>query len=120
MADLIDRAKAIKAIEDMQDCYNGFSDTYDKAQIIGVLEELPTAEPQWIPCDEGLPFSEYGESDYVLTTCGYRNVEDTSIRWVKTLYFNGGVWCYPTGEVYEQKVYAWMPLPKPYKENRNG
>lgn len=46
MADLIDRAKAIKAIEDMQDCYNGFSSTFDKAQIIGVLEEVPTAEPQ--------------------------------------------------------------------------
>ena len=45
MADLIDRAKAIKAIEDMQDCYNGFSGTYDKAQIIGVLEEVPSAEP---------------------------------------------------------------------------
>ena len=44
MADLIDRAKAIKAIEDMQDCYNGFSGTYDKAQIIGVLEEVPTAK----------------------------------------------------------------------------
>ena len=43
MADLIDRQAAIKAIEDLQDCYNGFSDTYDKACIIGVLEELPSA-----------------------------------------------------------------------------
>ena len=50
MADLIDRAKAIKAIEDMQDCYNGFSSTFDKAQIIEVLEEVPTAERKghWI------------------------------------------------------------------------
>lgn len=46
MSDLISRRKAIKAIEDMQDCYNGFSDTYDKACIIGVLEELPSAEPE--------------------------------------------------------------------------
>lgn len=45
MDDLIRRADAIKAIEDLQDCYNGFSDTYDKACIIGVLEELPSA--QW-------------------------------------------------------------------------
>lgn len=44
MSDLIDRKQAIKAIEDLQDCYNGFSDTYDKACIIGVLEELPSAE----------------------------------------------------------------------------
>lgn len=46
MSDLIDRQAAIKAIEDLQDCYNGFSDTYDKACIIGVLEELPSAQPE--------------------------------------------------------------------------
>lgn len=44
MADLIDRQAAIKAIENLQDCYNGFSDTYDKACIIGVLMEIPTAQ----------------------------------------------------------------------------
>lgn len=46
MADLIDRQAAIKAIENLQDCYNGFSDTYDKACIIGVLEEVPSAQPE--------------------------------------------------------------------------
>lgn len=45
MSDLISRQAAIKAIEDLQDCYNGFSDTYDKACIIGVIEEVPTVEP---------------------------------------------------------------------------
>ena len=44
MQDLISRQAAIKAIENLQDCYNGFSDTYDKACIIGVLEEIPTAQ----------------------------------------------------------------------------
>lgn len=44
MDDLISRQAAIKAIEDLQDCYNGFSDTYDKACIIGVLEEVPSAQ----------------------------------------------------------------------------
>ena len=46
MSNLISRREAIKAIEDLQDCYNGFSDTYDKACIIGVLEELPSAQPE--------------------------------------------------------------------------
>lgn len=46
MKDLIDRQAAIKAIKDLHDCYNGFSDTYDKACIIGVLEELPPAQPK--------------------------------------------------------------------------
>lgn len=52
MNDYIDRQAAIKAIEDLPNCYNGFSDAYDKAYIIGTLEELPKAEPvkqgKWI------------------------------------------------------------------------
>lgn len=44
MSDLINRRVAIKAIADLPNCYNGFSDTYDKAYIIGVLEELPTVD----------------------------------------------------------------------------
>lgn len=45
MTDLISRRAAIKAIDDLPNCYNGYSDTYDKAYIIGVLEELPTIDP---------------------------------------------------------------------------
>lgn len=51
MTDLISRRAAIKAIDDLPNCYNGYSDTYDKAYIIGVLEELPPIEPKrgkWI------------------------------------------------------------------------
>ena len=40
----VDLEVAIKAIENLSNCYNGFSDTYDKACIIGVLEELPAAD----------------------------------------------------------------------------
>ena len=42
MGDLISRQAAIKAIDDLPNCYNGYSDTYDKACIIGVLEEVPS------------------------------------------------------------------------------
>lgn len=45
MNDLISRQVAIKAVETLPNCYNSFSDTYDKACIIGVLEELPSAQP---------------------------------------------------------------------------
>ena len=44
MDDLISRRAAIKAIDDLPNCYNGYSDTYDKAYIIGTLEELPTID----------------------------------------------------------------------------
>lgn len=46
MSDLVSRQAAIKAIDDLPNCYNGYSDTYDKAYIIGVLEELPSVEPK--------------------------------------------------------------------------
>ena len=49
--DLIKRSDAIKAVEDLPNAYNGWSDVYDKAYIIGTLEEVPKADrPQgeWI------------------------------------------------------------------------
>lgn len=57
MNDTISRQAAIKAIDDLPNCYNGYSDTYDKAYIIGVLEELPSAQPErkrgeWIMKDD--------------------------------------------------------------------
>ena len=105
----------------------------ERTRLKEIVYDAPTIEPEdkcgecdawnqyknyprqrWIPCSERLPFAEYGESDNVLATCELRNADDTSYRWVKILYFNGGVWCYPTGETYEQKVVAWMPLPESY------
>ena len=50
--ELIDRKSAINAVLGLKNCYNGFSDTYDKACIIGVLEELPSAEPKPHYCRE--------------------------------------------------------------------
>lgn len=88
---------------------------YNTALKMGI-EALKADVQHWISCSERLPFAEYGEGDTVLTTCGYRNGENTSARWLKMLYFNGGNWCFPTGETYEEKIYAWMPLPEPYKD----
>ncbi len=39
MSDLISRRAAIKAIDDLPNCYNGYGDTYDKAYIVSTLEE---------------------------------------------------------------------------------
>lgn len=78
MTDLISRRAAIKAIDDLPNCYNGYSDTYDKACIIGVLEELPPIDAvpvkhgKWIWDDEGYHCSEcfyhaYGETGSILS-----------------------------------------------------
>ena len=44
---LIDADKLRKDVLDLPNCYNGFSDTYDKAIIIDLVDEQPTvkAEP---------------------------------------------------------------------------
>jgi len=61
----INLEKAIKAVENLQDCHNGFSDTYDKACIIGLLEELPAK-------DEGKIVAEYcRKRNYVLVAAEY-------------------------------------------------
>lgn len=64
---LIDADALIKDILDLRDCYNGFSDTYDKACIIGVIDEQPTIEPKkgkWLELD----FTEAWE--YKCDQCG--------------------------------------------------
>ena len=85
------------------------------AEWLTELQERREAD-RWIPISERLPEAEYGESDSVLVCF------ENETRGI--LYFNGGNWCYPTGETYisvnhkngwHNKVVAWMPLPKPYK-----
>ena len=44
MNDLISRRAAIEGILDLPDCPNGYSDTYDKARIVSVLEEVSAAD----------------------------------------------------------------------------
>lgn len=46
MPRLIDADKLRKDILDLPNCYNGFSDTYDKACIIDVIDEQPTVDAE--------------------------------------------------------------------------
>lgn len=41
---LIDADKLRKDVIDLPDCYNGFSDTYDKARILDLVDEQPTVD----------------------------------------------------------------------------
>ncbi len=61
---LIDADALKKEVDNFQNCYNGWSDTYDKAYVIEAIEEAPTIEPkrgEWI----------YGEHDVAMCD-GYR------------------------------------------------
>ena len=78
--------------------------------------EVKNTECGWIPCSERLPLAQYGESDTVLVTECWRTNEET--RFVSVAMFDGGNWCYPTGEcLHSTKVIAWKPLPHPYEKN---
>ena len=75
----VDRLK--KDILALQDCYNGFSDTYDKACIIGVIDEQPTVEERktgaWIDMDDHVMCSccgatHYGADKNYCPNCGAR------------------------------------------------
>ena len=94
---LIDADALKKSVLDLHDCYNGFSDTYDKACIIGVIDEEPTIEPEqrWIPCSERYP----EDGQYVLVQ--FINGQ------MATIFFSG------IGE--KGHLAAWMPLPRPWK-----
>lgn len=51
MPRLINADKLRKDVLDLPNCYNGFSDTYDKAMIIDLVDEQPTVEAipiEWI------------------------------------------------------------------------
>ena len=128
MDDMISRQAAIKAVDDLPNCYNGYSDTYDKACIIGLLEELPSAQPeqQWIPCSERLPevhesgnsFSGiYMQSVPVLVygICeGEGNAQFHVVTYCDDLDGNT-YWSTELDAFTITEVKAWMPLPEPWK-----
>jgi len=84
MTGYIDRKEAIEAIESLPNCYNGFSDTYDKACIIGILEELPAAHIQIqtnADCIRAMTDEELAECLYDITDNGYS--ADQWLEWLK-------------------------------------
>lgn len=95
--------QAADAIEDLQ----GRAKVLEK-----VADKWRETVPKWIPVTERLPEHEYGESTSVLTVDLYGVMRVT--------YFDGGNWCWQSGEALTTTRVApithWMPLPEPPKE----
>lgn len=117
--DIIYREDAIKAIEELPNAYNGWSDAYDKAYIIGTLEEVPKADRrqgEWIPCSERMPkIGEYNISEPCIVYCkggvyAFAELEENIFGQVGWNCERDDDYHEPIGE-----VVAWMPLPKPYE-----
>ena len=133
MSDLIDRYMAIDAfgLSEKTRKYGGDHSGYDTRmlyEIQDVLEGLPSAqpEPQWIPCSERLPeekdagiLKKLGTnkmSDYVIAT-----VEVKGERMTVTACTYNGEWDWNMKYAFpDYKIIAWMPLPEPYTERREG
>lgn len=83
-----------------------------------VKEKHHFVREQWIPCSERLPSKQIevivscndnsGDTPFNYTACGY---------WDGLLPDDDPAWIVD-GEV-NYHVIAWMPLPKPYKENKH-
>ena len=93
------RKLLIEAADELANCVTFATDT--------------NAGSKWISVEDKMPHAEYGESDNVLTI--------NRVGICKVLYFDGGCWCYPTGEPVSfgnprWRITHWMPLPEPPKE----
>ncbi len=79
---------------------------YEQAldEIIQAVTQKPKTR-EWIPCSERLP-SERGW--YLITVQGVNRFTDVDY------YYGNSEWDEVSSK---QKVIAWMPLPKPYRED---
>lgn len=109
MSDTIDRKAVYNALECMR-----FASENEKKYAFSLLEQIPTAEPKWIPCSERLP-EEKAASYWACTDAGYQ----FECRWtnVNHLFTNLTMkWHWHVMDVPQYSmVVAWKPLPEPYK-----
>lgn len=128
MTRLIDADKLTADILALRDCPNGFSGTYDKACIIGMIEEQPTVDAHvWNPVAEKKP----KPYEHVLVTVkgASHNFVETALyvpdleKWDKNMYKGEHrsawiVWDDVWYHYYElSDVIAWMPNIEPYEES---
>lgn len=91
-------------------------------ELFGNSEQLPSAQPDhlWIPCSERLPdIKEHHVSEPCIVYCengayGFAELEENIFGQVGWNCERDDEYHEPLGE-----VIAWMPLPEPWKGDRN-
>ena len=130
MSDLIDRQVAIDKLQ--KEINKGIPPFDDVMGAIrcgvrlarNIIEDLPSADPHWIPCSERLPkekdagiLKKLGtekRSEYVLAT-----VEVKGERMTVTACTYDGKWDWNMKYAFPDfKVVAWMPFPEPYGKEK--
>lgn len=67
--------------------------------------------PEWISCDERLP-----EDGVYLVSCSDDSFPVKMMRLKTDITENVRLWYEWTG-IYDERIFAWQPLPKPYEED---
>lgn len=106
--------KKEEAIELLEDLYGAIEDNqgrdYDEAFRMAI--EALSAKADWIPCSKGLP--DIGED--VLTTDIYGDVDIETLTEVSRS--DDVIWEDEDGFYTDfEYIIAWMPKPKPYKDD---
>ena len=116
MNDLISRQAAIDALEQAKEQY------FDRRVIIGkmqdVVNNLPSAQPEWIPVAERMPedegqylvYGDFPDNGYLIAYA------KRILNWKKTNFFIAPFWNSPSEVIHAQ---AWCKLPSPYRAERS-
>lgn len=96
----------MRKVHSGNDFGNEFIDAADFMTRSFVRENVEKAimSKEWNDCHKSIPTAKYGESDDVIA------LGENGIMYI--LYFDGGNWCYPTGECFDRcRITHWIPLP---------
>lgn len=100
-----------KLIESLRSSLNTGRETFPLDMIIDCIEEQPKVG-EWIPCSERLP-EESGT--YIVNAIENHIVHVTFAKWMPRMKR----WNLSGSRSY-WKVTAWMPLPKPYRPEKES
>lgn len=112
--DLISRQAAIDELEERvyaNRCSTAVVSELNRS--IGYILHLPSAQ-RWIPVSEKLPKND----DWVIVTI-LDERGDTPFKYTDFGWYLEEANCWVIGAEQRKDVTAWMPLPGPYKEDKN-
>lgn len=107
MNDLISR----QAVKEWLAKWEGYIDADTIARMQYRVIDIPSAQPEWIPCSERLPQPNEEAADGFIKAY---LVQDG--RWMDVARWNGDCWIAWGYGTALTNVVAWMPLPEPYRE----